>query len=516
METDPAVADSLLNAIPAPRHDRSRALHAILRTQIDYKLYRKAESDSLIRIATDYYGKGSKSYHAAMAWYSLGCVAGEMHEDSTAFMSYLIAKDLFTDTLSRAYCLIEQNLGLHYLKRMMFDEAYGMFVSCAANSQRLDDTATMLFSRYQSGLSRLYAERFEDASSIFQTMLADTVCKPAWRSIYLQMAKLCNQRQDFVSCIDYLESYMHNAAETSTLGAAYSLMGDAYWGVGQPDSAYQFYRKSMECNDELYTQCANSRMLAILSVRKNLNEDAVRYFEKYTLLKDSIGKVENRITLLNLENAHNIELEFQNIKNRHTIILTSVICLSVILLILTLSYIVGMKKKSEFAFVRHQNEILKLQEEISAQKNEFQLSGIRHLEKHIMQMSSDNAQAKKTLLQFHRQRLSDEKELFERTSGFRILLTIMDKSYEEVSRKDINQVANDIANCFSDLISFSHSTFPNISVEDIQLIILSCYHVSNENIGMIIDGLSAEGVRKRKYRLKKEHPDFYSIFENEQ
>lgn len=74
METDPAAADSLLDEIPVPSCGRSLALYSLLRTQIDYKMYRTAESDSIIRIATDFYGTRYSSYYGALAWYSLGCL----------------------------------------------------------------------------------------------------------------------------------------------------------------------------------------------------------------------------------------------------------------------------------------------------------------------------------------------------------------------------------------------------------------------------------------------------------
>ena len=108
MESDVLKADSMISTMEEPAGRRNLALYSILRTQIDYKLYRKAESDSLIRTATDYYGKGRKSYHAAMAWYSLGCVAGENGDDVTAVDAYLNALSLFPDTLVRYFALSEQ------------------------------------------------------------------------------------------------------------------------------------------------------------------------------------------------------------------------------------------------------------------------------------------------------------------------------------------------------------------------------------------------------------------------
>jgi len=99
METDPhaarAVLDSLkiVNRTPSfarlntsknkqgvkkSSNSKSLADYAWLRTQIEYKCDVPLTSDSLARIATDYYGTPRRpDYHAAMAWYTLGCVYKE-------------------------------------------------------------------------------------------------------------------------------------------------------------------------------------------------------------------------------------------------------------------------------------------------------------------------------------------------------------------------------------------------------------------------------------------------------
>ena len=52
METDPAKADTLLASIGEPQKPSRKAWYAVLKTQLDYKLYREIESDSLILSAT--------------------------------------------------------------------------------------------------------------------------------------------------------------------------------------------------------------------------------------------------------------------------------------------------------------------------------------------------------------------------------------------------------------------------------------------------------------------------------
>ena len=137
MENDIEVADSLISAMNKPTGKRGRARYALLKTQIDYKLYRPALNENGIRIATDYYGRDRKSFHAAMAWYSLGCVSAELGRDSTAADAYLTALRLFPDTLVRYYALAQQNLSYIYLEHYLDYESLSMFKAYYTNAVRL-------------------------------------------------------------------------------------------------------------------------------------------------------------------------------------------------------------------------------------------------------------------------------------------------------------------------------------------------------------------------------------------
>ena len=78
LDTAPEAVRLALDSSPLGElNGEARALYAILRTQADYKCYVPLTSDTLIRYATDYYNRNRKSYRAAMAWYSLGCVYSE-------------------------------------------------------------------------------------------------------------------------------------------------------------------------------------------------------------------------------------------------------------------------------------------------------------------------------------------------------------------------------------------------------------------------------------------------------
>lgn len=73
LDADLPAAAALIDSVDAsPLRGEDAALYAILKTQADYKRYIPLASDSLPRVATDYYGTPRrKNYRAAMAWYTL-------------------------------------------------------------------------------------------------------------------------------------------------------------------------------------------------------------------------------------------------------------------------------------------------------------------------------------------------------------------------------------------------------------------------------------------------------------
>ena len=127
LESNPAKADSMLCEMSIPTGKKDRAWYAVLKTQADYKQYKPISSDSLILTATEYYGTRHKSNHAAIAWYTQGCVYNDLNNDLAAIDAYLKAKDLFSDTINRYYALTEQRLGKIYLAKRMFDESLSSF-----------------------------------------------------------------------------------------------------------------------------------------------------------------------------------------------------------------------------------------------------------------------------------------------------------------------------------------------------------------------------------------------------
>ena len=235
LEIDPSSADSILNSIPIPNSGRNRAIYAILKTQSDYKQYKPITSDSLISLATDFYGTRKKSYHAALAWYSMGCAYSDMQNDMAAIDAFIKAKDLFPDTLVRYYALTEQFLGKHYLNQMMFEQSLVNLYGCLKNSLRLHDNVLTSNVRYMIGLNALYKADYPTADSLFNILLKDPQASSLRsRQCYLNLAKInlhgCN---DYDKAMYNIDRYLYELIDPAELGVGYSVKADIYYQTEQ-------------------------------------------------------------------------------------------------------------------------------------------------------------------------------------------------------------------------------------------------------------------------------------------
>lgn len=335
METNVEVADSFLYSMNEPTDKRNRALYALLKTQIDYKMYREAVNDSTIRIATDYYGKDYKDYHAAMAWYSLGCISAELGQDSTAADAYLTAMRLFPDTLVRYYSLAEQNLSYIFLEHNMDTEAIPLIRSCRINAVRLNDSVAIAFCDLNIAKSYLYNNDYDTAFTLFQALKDNEWLTPSTKSIPIfEMSIIAFYKQQYQQCIDYIDSFLTLNNKEQPCGAAYSTKADAYYNLGQIDSAFYYYRLSLTDSNDPYTICNTYRYLAEIYSSKGEQDSATYCTKQVSMWADSIVTASNsEIILRALLNHSNSLVPKKDYKYTLLLIISIFTAITVIILL---------------------------------------------------------------------------------------------------------------------------------------------------------------------------------------
>lgn len=348
METNIEMADSLILVIGEPIRKNNQAHYAILKTQIDYKKYRDIPNDNAIRIATDYYGTNSKDYYAAMAWYSLGCVAELNNQDSTAVDAYLTALKLFPDTSNRYYALTEQNLSYIYLEHKMEKEAIDMIVSCRTNAVRLNDSAAIAFCDFNIANSLLYKNKYNKAEEIYLRVKDSKWLSPNTSPMpYIQLAKIAMFRDsNYIEAITYADSFIVRNNNIVPKDIAYSIKADAYYGIGNIDSALQYYNLSIIDSNDPYIVCDAYRSLSEIYTIQNKTDSATFFAKQAGYWMDSIVSATSSSYLYRIINKHTSIPKQLHLLPKY--VLTSAIVLFIILLT-----IFQIKKKKSAEHIKH-------------------------------------------------------------------------------------------------------------------------------------------------------------------
>ncbi|MBO7050079.1 MAG: hypothetical protein J6W42_05640 [Bacteroidaceae bacterium] len=354
MDSDLLTADSLIYSMDVPTGKRNSALYAMLKTQIDYKMYRDITNDSLIRIATDYYGTKYKDYHAAMSWYSLGCVSGLNGLDSTAVDAYLKAMRLFNDTLVRYYALCEQNIAHIYVEHDLADEAMQMIKACHINAERLKDSAAIAFCEYNIANFLLYREQFDEAQTMFLELKDSKWLSDDSKDIPLIQLSKISQFKDgnYNQSIEYIDSFLSRNQHNVSNGAAYSVKADAYYGLNQMDSAQLYYHLSLTETTDPNTFCNTYRRLSEIQTVKGNKDSAAYYIKQANLWMDSSMIAYNpNIIYKTILNNRGIGILPQSRLYKHFVL--PIIILTVVLIITGIAlqinwYRERRKKKQEF------------------------------------------------------------------------------------------------------------------------------------------------------------------------
>ncbi|MBO7416801.1 MAG: hypothetical protein J6U22_09525 [Bacteroidaceae bacterium] len=514
METSPAEADSLLSVIPEPANARKRAWYAVLKTQLDYKLYREIESDSLIKTATEYYRTPYKNvsrlrrYRAAMAWYSQGCVYSGLNDDFSAIDAYLKAQGLFPDTLSRYYALSEQKLGIHYLNRMMLVQAKQELLDCRINALRLNDKKTANYVFYQTGLTALYGKDFNYADSIFGVILSDSTFSFSQKTgALLQMAKIrLHSDKDYINALKYVDSYIDQIRDKDQYGAGLCIKSDIYYAMCEYDSAYKYGLESFSKTNELYTMCSVADRLAELSVLNGKVDEASHWHKMYGELRDSINVIEKSRDIEELQYLHKDELNKELLSHRH--IRFIIIEISSVLLIASfffLIYYIFLNKKRKI--------ILDKQKELLDQEAEIRRSSIQVLQARVGELSEKDQNARNVLLDLYRSRLALCRKKFNNTDECRLLLAKkIDKIDIQLNRVDKTALFEQLSKSYLESISDILSEITDIKEKEIYTLILRHLGCSINLISELFS-ITPVAVKQRLSRLsKRASSDFLELF----
>ena len=273
-------------SMPSARWDKeNHALWCLLVTQAQYKQVMRIPSDSLVRIAYDYYKTTDNARRKAMSALYMGNINYELCNIEDAMRYYLEGKTAVekTDDYKTGY-LIMSSLADLYLFRNLAD--YALYACTKAYNYAIKDSNK----RYQMSalkfLARCYCIRHEFPKAI------DTYNKCS--SISLELGQKDEYYYQIQTEISLVYSNSGNLEKSLVLSKSLPveyqstvLIGKNYYYLNEHDSAYIYLQKSLD-TDNVYTKALIYELLYKISDSPKYRQYLKTYCDSLLFYNDSI------------------------------------------------------------------------------------------------------------------------------------------------------------------------------------------------------------------------------------
>lgn len=284
----PDSALHILEAMPMPsaRWDKeNHALWCLLVTQAQYKQVMKISSDSLVRIAYDYYKPTKNSRRKAIAALYMGCINYDLGNIEEAMQYYLEGKTEVekTDDYKTGY-LIMFSLGKLYLFRDFAD--YALEACSSAYDYAVKDSNK----RYQMTALRFLARCYCLTNEFPKAIDTYNKCS----SISLELGQKDGYYYETQNEIALVYSNSGNLEKSLVLSKSLPveyqstvLIGKNYYYLNERDSAYIYLRKSLKTNS-VYTKALIYEFLYKISDTPKYRKYLKTYCDSLLFYTDSV------------------------------------------------------------------------------------------------------------------------------------------------------------------------------------------------------------------------------------
>lgn len=278
------------------------ACYALLLTQARDKNYVVQTDDSLIRYAVAYYDKTNDVRMQAKAHYYWGCVYRDMNRQAEAIREFLIAAPLTEKAKEkRQLGLIYNNIGFIYNIQDFNEKADSIYQLMEVIAQEVKDTA--LWSEALSKQGSIALTKGKEYFPIAEQKLSDAFgvvdrvgSNGLKANISASLSNLYSRMDEGEKALYYAKLNLSLRRDTARAYRAFLLLGDAYYKLGQYDSATFYLNKSLLSKDYGRKAGAYMRLADIAMIQGNaaLSVELERNSSAY---KDSLYKFRRSVVV---------------------------------------------------------------------------------------------------------------------------------------------------------------------------------------------------------------------------
>ena len=424
----PDSALHILEAMPMPSARRDKENHALwclLTSQAQVKLIMKISSDSLVRIAYNYYKPTDNARRKAMSALYMGDINYDLGNIEEAMQYYLEGKTEVekTDDYKTGY-LIMSSLGKLYLYRRLAD--YALEACTKAYDYAVKDSNKRYQMTSLQYLARCYciSDKLSEAIYIYQK------CNDLVLELGYQNKEYCYDVQSEIALVYTNSSQFEKSLEIlktfPKMYQHYSLIGTNYLMLNQYDSAYLYLNKALN-TDNVYAKKTIYNSLYELADTPQYRKYLKTYCDSLLFYTDSVMSLDKGKEIIAYKEKYDHQrliTEQQRLKlekaEAQRVLIIVTLCLVVIISVLVYLYQKRLVRKE--TTIRLQSEQLQAYL-LQLHENESRLQqNRRYLEELKEQLSRHDSDAEERLAQ------QEQMARLESENG-RLLTTIDDLQY---------------------------------------------------------------------------------------
>ena len=551
----PDSALHILETMPMPSARRDKENHALwclLVTQAQYKQVMTIPSDSLVRIAYDYYKPTDNARRKAMSALYMGDINYDLGNIEEAMQYYLEGKTEVekTDDYKTGY-LVMVSLCRLYLYRDFAD--YALEACRKAYNYAVEDSNK----RYQIGalkyLARCYSimNRLPEAIETYNeccTISIELGYKNSkhYYNILHEIALVYINSHEYEKSLNILLSYPVN-------NLSYSLIGKNYYHLGKTDSAYYYLNKALNTNN-IYSRASIYNYLYKLGDTPKYRKYLKTYCDSLLFYNDSIIALDKGKEIIAYKEKYDHQkliTEQQRLKlekaEAQRVLIIVTLCLVIIISVLVYLYQKRLVRKettirlqseqlqayllqlheNESRFQQNRRYLDELKEQLSRHDSDAEerhaqqeqmarlesengrlLTTIDDLQLRIGDYASRLRDARKDVEQLRS--LSEEslklKENERRLTDYVVdshkLVSGLRKKSRVLSDSEWEELMQLCATAWGDFISRLHGCCPQLTEQELRLCVLIRLRFNNTQLASIF-AVSPASISQKKFRLKK-------------
>ena len=528
MQSHPDSALQILESVSNPEAmpKAHYAEYCLLLTEARDKNYYTFTSDSVIRVAAEYYESTNDSRKLPKAYYYMGRVHQEIKKIPYALEYYLKAEasagDHFED--NRLMSRIYNSIGRIYTQLHIYDDAMHTYKKAEHYLYACQDSIGLPF--VLRNMARIYQaiEKKDSAELYYQqaiTLSERVQNKQALISSFTEMAGLYIRLERYDAakgCLSQISQFVNDGELSDQAAVIYA---NYYQHKAQTDSALYYLNKSVQSKNS-YTKAASYYQFYQIAKSTQDYKQTLDHADRYYLYRDTLTQAMEREESLRIQNLYNYQKiirekdqlqQDRNEKYQQIVLLSFILLFSFLLIVFGFLYY---KQHRRNETLLHEKQ-LRLKDELyrsSRKQIQKNLNQIKSLEQKLQETEQKSNRLEKIMLEKQmyllkqdniRIELVDESkyikyEQFIATPIFQQLRNISPRKYMQDEIWDELKITTDrIYNPFGNKLL---CLLPKISDKELKICYLIKTKFSLIEIADLV-GLTASGLSQSRKRLYK-------------